>query len=307
MKAYSRRIITMADKPVFNKDAARDVYEKAGTAPSAFTVLRAMTLRGEFSEKARMETATNMAIIGSDAQTNLEAIYAGYKGTSAEKSVGTFKDVILSHDDLKKGANAMLKDEGSKMLGAFEKMLTGDGALNVDEFKTMMNDPAKRKLVASMMTAVGTDKYTAEDAVEFTSRFVSAARDPKDLGKGKKFLEFAKNMGLDTSEVEKQAMKDGMKSLFSDIFSSDPKKSQGAIAGFVNSMRLPPEMANIFTSILSGLAGGLQNMMGYYANGKGSQPGFVQIIGNAMDIASKDGAEIRQRHGFSTPPAPGGG
>ncbi len=232
-------------------------------------------------------------IKGSSVETNLSAIAAGLKGTDAESSIQTFKDTILSHPDLAKSAEGMLKNEGEHVIEGMQQLLTGEGAVNMDDFKKAMEDPTKRQMVAAMFDQVATDEFGMDYAVDFTRDALGALKDP--VKNGSKFLATAQKAGIDTSDLQQASMLDMAKG-----FMSNPS---GAIASFMDSLNLSPDMKAAFTSLANVVVGFVKEIGTYYAYGDEQGPGLIEIGKKGFEDAAIDGHKIAKEQGmqFSAP------
>jgi hypothetical protein len=269
----------------FNSAAALGVFQQAGTLKQSSMLWGAVQV-----------TDINATIKGSTVQTNLEAMVAGTQGTTMEASAKTFKDTIMAHPELRNGAEAMFRDEGDATISAFQQMMTGEGAIDMNQFADMMKNPAYRKMVGQTFQQVGTNKYGMNDAIEFTRRAQNALKDPNDPKKQNEFLQHAEGMGVDTSGLKTQVTMDKLKEFF-----QNPEKF---IHEMVKSMNLPPEYANMLTSFMSVTAKFAIDTGQYYWNGQNGQPGLRQIGGQIAENMQNHGDEIRQRYGNSSPTSP---
>ena len=273
----------------FNAAAAVGVYANANTL---------VRDQGTFASIRRLidpngDVNIDATIKGSSAQTNLEAIVAGTQGTTMEASARTFKDTILAHPELRDGATAMFRDEGAETLKAFQQMMTGEGAIDMNQFADMMKNPAYRKIVGQMFQQVGTNKYGMNDAVEFTRRAQNVMKDPNDPKKQREFLQHAEGMGIPTDGLKTQVAMDKLKEFF-----QNPDKF---ITELVNGLNLPPQYANMLTSFMSVTTKFAIDTGQYYWNGQNGQPGLQQIGATIAERMGNHGEEIRNR--FASAPA----
>lgn len=265
----------------FNAAAAGKVYSDAGTLKGGI-----LGFNPDIDE----------TIKASSVETNLGALAAGYKGTGAENSVVAFKDVILAYPELAKAADGMLKNEGEHVLGGMKEILTGNGAINMDDFKKAMEKPENRALVADMFDKVATNEFGMEYAVEFTKDAMAAMKDP--MKNGQKFLDTAKKAGIDTSALEKQAGNDA----FLDLL----KEPKNGIFDMMSQMDMGFDLKAGLSSILSGLAGFFKEAFGHFLIGDNEGPGAIEIFKNGWSQAVQSGTEEYARRGVTPPPAGAG-
>jgi hypothetical protein len=288
----------------FNENAAGAVYYKAGTLD-----LKGMDWTYAFSTPTAKDVDVDATIKGSSIETNLAALEAGFKGTSAEASATSFKNAILSHPDLKKSAEAMLKDEGGNALTGMQKLLTDNGVAGMGDFKTMMDDPAKRKVVVGMFDAVATSKYGMDNAVEFTRLAVDASNNPLNMAKGEKFLKYAESMHIDTKEVKESGMKAGMMDMLPKLREAlmSPDGFRNLLAQLPAMMGLSGEQGAAMQQLCNGLGGFIDLCLGTRHEGI---RGIANKYGDSMYTGGKDFVErisgqrdeeiAKQRHAAGT-------
>ncbi len=190
---------TVSKVSAFNEAAFAKTYVDAQKAVLDDNILSraAKTVSGHSALAAIDVDAT---IKGADVDTNLSAIVAG------NPQLKEFVDVVNAHPDLKAGIDKVLKNEGQAGLEGFRDLMTGDGAINAADLKTMLNDPTRRGLVVDMLDAVGTDKFGMDYANRFIKTGLAASKNSQDPAAREAFLNTAKEAGIDpaaavTSEV----------------------------------------------------------------------------------------------------------
>ncbi len=280
----------------FNYAAAGTVYQQAGTLDLKGWDFGRWAWNGFSTEGFSAEDVNiDDTIQASSAETNLAALRAGYEGTALSGDVGRFSEIILAHPELKAGFEAMTRNEGENVVSGFQQMVTGEGAIDMDQFAEMMENPRYRQMMAQMMTSVG-GNASMEDGINFTRYAQAAMRNPRDEEARRRFLEHAEAMGVETSGLEQAAMMDQLQDFFRD--------PQRFIVDMVNSMNLPPEYANMLTSFLGGTTAFLMDTGDYYWNGQNGQPGIRDIASGIGERLENDGEEIRARYA-AAPAGPG--
>lgn len=144
--------------------------------------------------------------------TNLNAFSAAMADNpGAQRIIAT----IRRHPELMQGLDAVLKDEGAAAVEGLQRMLggqNGQGGIDPAQFETMMNNPAQRRMMAQMMRYVGSPRAGMDYAERFVGAGLAAAQDP--AAHGRRFLEVAREGGIETGEVQNQAMMDAFRDIF---------------------------------------------------------------------------------------------
>lgn len=269
-------------------------------APQATASFNAAAALGVYSREGKLEMGwtgidQDKTIKNNTIDTNLDAIKAGYQGTTAEKNVNSLVNMIKKYPELKEGAAAMLKDEGQNVMGGFAELVTGNGAIDMDTISAKMDSsPAARAAFAKMMKQVGTSKFDMNYAVRFTRDAVDAAKDPTNTAKVDKFGKTAGEANIDISSIKTEAASD----MIADFF----KNPQAGIAKFVDSIDfLSKDMKESITGMLSGVFDFYKDIGHKWLDGDASSPGLKTAFNELMSQSADSGHKIRENAGIVDP------